>query len=281
MSVVTDIIRRVLDIERRVNRLEIGNEARAVLKNNITYYVRTDGNDSNDGLSDTPTGAFLTIQRAVNQAMRVDANNKTITIKVADGTYTGNVLVTGRPVGIHYITIEGNNTAPGNVIVNGRIRAEMGAILNVIGMRVNPASGVNALQAIYFAYLSAQNVEVQGAGGAAQIYALLGSQIALSGTLNRILAGSTYCFGAERNSYIGIAGTWTIGANLTYANAFATSIAVSTLYNLSASFVLGGFTVTGKRYDVILNAVINSQGAGVNWLPGTVAGTTSSGGQYV
>ena len=38
--------------------------------------------------------------------------------------------------------------------------------------------------------------------------------------------------------------------------------------------------VTGPKYFATLNGVINTQGAGVNYFPGTAAGTTAQGGQY-
>lgn len=40
-------------------------------------------------------------------------------------------------------------------------------------------------------------------------------------------------------------------------------------------------SATGKRYDVATNGVINTNGGGATYFPGSVAGTTATGGQYV
>ena len=53
-----------------------------------TYYVRTDGSDLNDGLSDAPGGAFLTIQKAASVIARGDI------VLVGAGAYAGQVDVT-------------------------------------------------------------------------------------------------------------------------------------------------------------------------------------------
>jgi hypothetical protein len=42
-----------------------------------------------------------------------------------------------------------------------------------------------------------------------------------------------------------------------------------------------GGTITGKRYDVTLNAALQTFGSGANYFPGNAAGTTATGGQYV
>ncbi|MFD1903842.1 hypothetical protein ACFSQ7_06780 [Paenibacillus rhizoplanae] len=52
----------------------------------VTYYVRTDGNDGNTGLGNTAGGAFRTIQKAISMIPKMV--NHTATISVAAGTYT-------------------------------------------------------------------------------------------------------------------------------------------------------------------------------------------------
>lgn len=254
------------------------NTLREKLTSARTYYVRNDGSDTNDGRTNTPTGAFATIQRAVNQALSLDCNGYQVTIKINNGTYNENIVVSDGVVGYTLLYIEGNPSSPSSVIINGRIRADFGAAISINGMRLNPANGINCLQAIYFGYIYARNVELQGNGGATQVYSLFHGEIITAGN-NKILAGNAYAFAAERLGYIGLGGTWTIGANLTYTT-FGFCHNLGNIFNSGATFSLGSYTVTGKRYDVTLNGVIYSAGVGANWLPGTVAGTTATGGQY-
>ncbi|MEK4353388.1 hypothetical protein MKX41_21395 [Paenibacillus sp. FSL R5-0475] len=51
----------------------------------ITYYVRTDGNDSNNGLANTAAGAFKTIGKAISSIPSVV--NHAVYINIASGTY--------------------------------------------------------------------------------------------------------------------------------------------------------------------------------------------------
>jgi hypothetical protein len=62
---------------------------REQLTSNRTYYVRTDGSDSNDGLTDSSGGAFLTIQHAVDVVSGLDHSIYKSTIYVRNGTYAG------------------------------------------------------------------------------------------------------------------------------------------------------------------------------------------------
>lgn len=95
-----------------------------------TYYVRKDGNDSNNGLSDTAAGAFLTIQAAIDyvngnlrlpgptvQAYVDESGIVSITIKVADGVYAENV--TCKPVYAGTVKLIGNLADPSAVTIQG------------------------------------------------------------------------------------------------------------------------------------------------------------------
>ena len=90
---------------------------REVLTGNRTYYVRSDGSDSNTGLVDSAGGAFLTIQKGINVASGLDLAGFTITIQVADGTYTGSISVDKPFIGGNVFLI-GNTTTPANCIIS-------------------------------------------------------------------------------------------------------------------------------------------------------------------
>ena len=57
-------------------------------------------------------------------------------------------------------------------------------------------------------------------------------------------------------------------------------IATSKTANGGIMPVVSG-TVTGRRYAASTNGIINIEGAGPDYFPGTIAGSTASGGQYV
>ena len=62
--------------------------------------------------------------------------------------------------------------------------------------------------------------------------------------------------------------------------AFAYSKAGWGMYVKGATFI-NPANITGKRYDVTTNATIDTNGGGINFFPGTVAGTDDGSGQYV
>ena len=90
-----------------------------LLTANRIYYVRTDGSNSNDGLSNTSGGAFLTIQKAVDVCAALIALNTsiTLTIQVASGTYTTPVTLR-MPFGINTFSILGDTASPSNVVIS-------------------------------------------------------------------------------------------------------------------------------------------------------------------
>src|SRR3954447_13757840 len=90
---------------------------REQLSANRTYYVRTDGSDSNNGLANSSSGAFLTIQKAIDTVGALDLSIYNVTVQVADGTYTGTVTVTGPWVGSGTVFLQGNTTTPANVVI--------------------------------------------------------------------------------------------------------------------------------------------------------------------
>lgn len=78
---------------------------------NTTYYVRTDGSDSNDGLTDSAGGAFLTIQHAVDVIKAYDWGGFFVTVQIGAGTFSETVNINALQfVGIGGLTFTGTLT---------------------------------------------------------------------------------------------------------------------------------------------------------------------------
>ncbi|WP_019908298.1 C1q-like domain-containing protein [Paenibacillus sp. HW567] len=82
----------------------------------ITFYVRTDGNDNNTGLANTSGGAFKTIGKAIWALPQII--NHQVIINVAAGTYPEKVNVAGFS-GSNNLTIQGASAATTTHMVNG------------------------------------------------------------------------------------------------------------------------------------------------------------------
>jgi len=243
------------------------------------YYVRPDGDDANDGHDHAH--AFLTIQKAVDVifgTLDLDAFN--VTIQLADGTYSAGANVTAPRIGTGQVTVQGNADNPGNVIVTaasiGCFRAASGASIVVRDMELRTTSGTNCLVASVGGHIQFAGLRF-GTCSAAHIRSEIGGLVEAAG--NYAIVGN-----AAFHANMGLCGIIRVsGKTVTLSGSPAFSIAFA--YGTAGGMaVLNGNTfngiATGKRYDVTLNGAINVQGAGVNYLPGDVAGTTATGGQY-
>ena len=245
------------------------------------YYVRPDGNDANDGFANSAGSAFLTIQKAIDTVfggLDLDAFN--VTIQLGDGIYTSGGNAGTQRLGTGSVTVQGNAAQPGNVIVNtssvGCFRAAAGASLIIKDMELRTAGGINCLVATVGGFIQFGNVRF-GSCGASHLRSEIGGLVeAIS---NYTIVGSA----ASAHVSVGLCGVARVSARtvtLTGSPAFSPFVLGTT----AGMAVLSGNTfsgaATGKRYDVTLNAGVNVTGAGVNYLPGDVAGTTATGGQY-
>jgi hypothetical protein len=261
------------------------NNVRELLSANRTYYVRTDGSDSNTGLVDSSAGAFLTIQKAVDVAASLDINAKTVTIQVGDGTYTspvvlrnvigfsgqGDLIIQGNSGDIDAVTISVTNSA----CINANCISTIWTIkyIQVIASGSN-AVGISVSNAtVYFQQLvfGACASFHMAAINSGKIYILTGYSVAGASPVHMELA----------NGVIECAGiTVTYLANIAYSFADIYAAQLSYLDAYSITFTLGAYTVTGTRYIVTTNASVFTNGGGANYFPGNSAGSTSTGGQY-
>lgn len=255
------------------------------LEGNRTYYVRTDGSDSNNGLTDSANGAFLTVQRAIDEASSLHFGIYDCKIKIANGTYTGQIVGRSFANSGGKIIIEGDTTTPANV----KLQSSTGSLFTL--------SGVNGTYQIKG--VETQTSTVDGMHLASYYNSVLEfGAISFSSTggtgshLHTITAGSIICIdhytisgGAHRHYYADIAGTIvSIGQTVTVSSAvtftqFAIGSQCGVLRSSGNTFVNPGY-VTGTRYLAQLNGVIHTNGSGASYFPGTTAGSTATGGQY-
>lgn len=249
---------------------------REPLSANRTYYVSTTGSDSNDGL--TAGTPLLTLQAAYNKVAALDLNSKSVTISVAAGTYSAGISATAPVVGLGFISITGAGAT--TVISSGAaaaFSASGGAAFTISNLKLSAATG-NCIYAINNGYVGILGGITFGASTQSHMRSDRGGTINLA-----YLAAITIEGGASAHIFANG------GDVIAYAPAYTLTGTpnFSTFANANGfgyvAYWTGSFTgaATGVRYSSSANSVINVFGAGVNYFPGSAAGNTSLGGQYV
>lgn len=241
-----------------------------------TYYVRTDGSDSNDGLSNTAGGAFATIQKAWDTISTLDGGGNTATIQVANGTYAAGLNAVKIPVGFSSITISGNAGSPTscNISTTGTcIYAGPQARFTLTGFKLATTSGA-LFQMEESAHCNVRDVEVGASPGNYQFFSN-GGNMTITGTV-RVIGGGIAFACAQNGGRVGFTASVTLVGTPAYS-AFAIARDASRLVFFSTSFT---GSATGQRYIAELNGVINTYGSGETFLPGNTAGAKVTGGQY-
>lgn len=260
----------------------VATAVREKLSANRTYYVRTDGSDSNTGLADTAGGAFLTPQKAMDVVAGLDISIYTVTVNVRAGTYTG-TLTLKTVVGGGTVQFIGDETTPANVTISvtGGNAVSGGVAIGTFVVAGFKLASSNTIDAIFASSLIVTLRNNEYAGTASyRIYSGSGAYVKMAGSANKISGGGSGFMIAERLSQIEDFGaTYTLTANVTYISAFVVCRSLSILTCL-ATFTLGGFSVTGARYSVTLNGIINTSGGGASFFPGSTGGSSATGGQY-
>lgn len=246
-----------------------------------TYYVRTDGSDANDGLTNNAGGAFATLQKAADVVFgTLDLGGHNVTVQLADGTYGAGVVVSSPQVGAGTVTIQGNASTPGNVIVATTgvyaIHALNGTALALKDFEVQCASGGGGIRASTGAFISYANLRF-GACAQHQVRA---------DDLGRVTCTGNYTIaGNGQAHWSAVAGgvircqskTVTLSGTPAFSSGFSDNL-------ICGMCVVNGNTfsgsATGPRYSSIVNSVIYALG-GATYLPGDASGTANSGGQYV
>jgi hypothetical protein len=269
------------------------------LQQNLTFYVDyTNGNDLNDGAAAVLAsghGPFKTLQRASDIIGTFNLNGHNVTVNVADspsyGTLrlpasagNGQINWVGDAANPQGCTITGVNTIA--VVVNGVNNTMNGFKVQTTGGtgQVDTRAGIHAQGAVTAIF---QNMD-WGACAGPQIFAYGGAYVRLGGP--KRISGSPLSHNYGRGCYIDcqygakvdvievspaqpiiFSGT----PNYDYAFIAETMIgAVAFIYSTMTG------SATGRKFDVQYNSVLSVGGGGINYLPGNVAGTQATGGQY-
>lgn len=264
------------------------------LQTATTYYVNpVTGSDGNNGL--TTGTAWATLTHAYRWLQQnVNANGQTITIECAFPTNPTPYAAFNAVGGItgvfapNQLMIVGDNsgktcqislTAANGVCLFGQQGAQFqasGFTLQSTGTNGVGVAGSAGSQILY----GNMNFEVFGAYGV---------EASGSGTIVGSIFNTTLTFAGNCESMFEVSelatmhvDTTTVNSSLTVSSA-SVAVADGALFT-AVSSTFGGSGVTGSRFNVSMNGMIDTNGAQstptTNYLPGTTAGTQATGGEF-
>jgi len=258
-------------------------QIREKLTANRTYYVRTDGSDSNDGLANTSGGAKLTLNGALFAVSRIDLNSCVVTIQVGAGTYSsGSAITIPRMTGLYdlySLSIIGDPTTPSNVVLQNTtsggnvISVPDGAACYLSGFKLVSNNG-NSLAVIGG---SCDYGEMDFGATYIGVY-ILRRGWATCYRACTISGDCLYHIQCDMGGQLELfGGAFTFTGSRTVTGSFVLATGLGIVEAAGSTFT---GTLTGVRYYSVLNGVINTFGSGVNYFPGNAAGSTGTGGQY-
>jgi hypothetical protein len=275
---------------------------RVALTADTTFFVDSAaGSDTNTGLIGNPV---KTIQRMIDilQAS-YDLAGWAVTIQLANGSYSPGLKISGLLLGQKspaFLTLRGNSaspssvtisdtTVPTNALENGDgtpVYANFGAMVNVDGVRV--VGGYRGIWANSGSEIRAQNIEFANSGTTVTHAATThNGLIRIRGNISITGNCSKAAFFSSKHGRLMLSDTGT--PSLTPTITFVGSPSVNNVAQveqfglitaLSSQTSFSG-TPNGKRYTGDALGCIDTNGSGVNYFPGTIAGTVSNGAIYL
>jgi hypothetical protein len=257
----------------------------------MSYYVATTGSDSNDGL--TSATPFRHIQYALDSMLLWNNRGTSFNIYIADGTYEEKCVA--HPInGSGDCHLIGNVNNPQNVVIWDNVGSDSTTKCLII------MGGPYFISGIKFVSNSGNGLSAGGAQGICQFYNVEFGQCGRShmecgdsavmqilgpaGNFIRVSGNTTWhmaCFGGTIKVFPpGPTGqaliiTTPISANI-WCYASVAGVVVVPWYSITGKGNVSG----GYKYVAEKNGVIDTNGQAVDYLPNSLAGYTSSGGQY-
>ncbi len=249
---------------------------------NRTYYVRTDGSDTNDGLSNSASGAFATLQKALDVYAALDLAGFAVTIQLGSGTHTTGGTLEANPQGAFAttpLTIVGDTATPSNVIISTTsascIVASDSARLYVEGVKLTTTTSGVGLLAVRGGEIKFGNVDFGSCAGF-QKEANDHGRIYNNGNYS-ISGGAVAHEHCNNQSYIlNLSATVTITGTPAFSSYFV-GVASAQVQYVSVTY---SGSATGQRFLVHQNGVITAASQSLTYLPGNAAGVIDTGGCY-
>lgn len=246
-----------------------------------TYYVRTDGSDSNTGLVNSAGGAFLTLQHAADVIQQtLDLNGNNVIVDIGDGTYTAGVTVDGSWVGEGFVYFIGDTVTPSNVNINTTSASCFFALnsarFGVRGVKMTTTTSGVCIGAYLNSYVNYQSVDF---GACAESHVECGTNSTISPDGAYAISGS-----AVSHWHTGSPGIIACGGpfsvTITGTPAFSSYFAGVAQGAITCGLVTYIGSATGVRFLAHKNGVIDVNTQGLTALPGDIAGRVASGGIY-
>ncbi|MFG0641564.1 hypothetical protein, partial [Delftia sp. WSY_22] len=248
----------------------------------LILYVRADGNDANNGMTDSPAGAFKTLAQAVYAANLVDRSNISTLIKIGPGNFSG-------------VYVGASSAFGGNFIFEGA-----GAGVTY----VEATAGVSAFS-LAACRVTIKNLSVVAAQGSSNTYLIVGDHNCLVDLFDITFGGNgvaPYVLLYSANGGNIIIGNITINGNFgyglyatyygriyvasqrtTFVNSSCQNYFINVLTNSAVAWanttVTGSLGGGGAKYYAGGNSTVSTGGGGANSVPGVNPGTLVAGGQ--
>jgi hypothetical protein len=248
-----------------------------------TYYVRTDGSDSNTGLVDSAGGAFLTPQKAADVIHQtLDLGGFQVTVYVAPGAYTSGVSVNGPFTGAGSVQFVAEDYPEvTSITANIGFEASRGAEFNVLGgFEFQCTSQCLVATQGGRIYFSGPNF-AQGHADCVHIYATRHGYIDALDSYVITGGGGNHVQASHQGHFRQSTGTVSLLANVTFSNAVYYALSAADITFTGASTVAyNGFTATGPKF--IVTAAVIQWAAHVPDSPlGSLPGQEFDGGRFV
>ena len=253
-----------------------GGSGRDTLTGARTYYVRTTGSDSNNGLS--AGSAFATIQKAIDTVAGLDLSVFDVTISVGTGTYTGANRL-NRLSGAGTVTIEGAGSSTIISVTGNNCFFGSGVSQWVLSdMRLTTVTSGNAIFVENAATVEAKGIDFGPVPpGGYHMRADANARITAIGNYTISGRASAHMLALWGGHITVVGRTVTLTGTPTIDTAFAQASRLGKIEANSNSYV---GSASGARYLSDNNSVVFTNGGGANYFPGTASGSTGSGGIY-